>query len=38
MHLDHVVDKSRGGLGTLDNSQWLHPYCDSTAKNLLMTT
>jgi len=32
MHLDHVVEKSAGGPGNLDNSQWLHPYCDSTAK------
>ncbi len=35
MHLDHVVEKSEGGLATTDNSQWLHPYCDSTAKRLL---
>lgn len=33
MHLDHVVEKSSGGPADLDNSQWLHPYCDSTAKN-----
>lgn len=32
MHLDHVQEKSRGGLATLDNSQWLHPFCDSTYK------
>jgi 5-methylcytosine-specific restriction endonuclease McrA len=35
MHLDHILDKSKGGLGNLDNSQWLHPYCDSTAKQHL---
>jgi 5-methylcytosine-specific restriction endonuclease McrA len=32
MHLDHVVEKSKGGAADLDNGQWLHPYCDSTAK------
>lgn len=35
MHLDHVVEKSRGGTADLANSQWLHPYCDSTAKSAL---
>jgi Protein of unknown function DUF262./HNH endonuclease. len=35
MHLDHIVEQERGGLATLDNSQWLHPYCDSTAKRHL---
>lgn len=33
MHLDHIVEKSAGGIATLDNGQWLHPYCDSTAKS-----
>jgi 5-methylcytosine-specific restriction endonuclease McrA len=33
MHLDHVIEKSQGGVADLDNSQWLHPYCDSTAKS-----
>ena len=32
MHLDHVVEKSQGGVADLSNSQWAHPYCDSTAK------
>lgn len=32
MHLDHVIEKSQGGVADLDNSQWLHPYCDSTVK------
>ena len=32
MHLDHAKDKSLGGAADIDNSQWLHPYCDSTAK------
>jgi hypothetical protein len=32
MQLDHVVEKSKGGLADLDNSQWSHPYCNSTYK------
>ena len=32
MHLDHVVEKEAGGPADIENSQWLHPYCDSTAK------
>lgn len=32
MHLDHVIDKSLGGAADIDNGQWLHPFCDSTAK------
>lgn len=32
MHLDHIVDKSKGGAASTDNSQWAHPYCDSTYK------
>jgi hypothetical protein len=32
MHLDHIVERSLGGPADLDNGQWLHPYCDSTAK------
>ena len=32
MHLDHTVDASLGGPADIDNGQWLHPYCDSTAK------
>lgn len=35
MHLDHATAKRDGGLGTLDNGQWLHPYCDSTYKDLI---
>jgi|SRR5215213_778367 len=31
--LDHIVRKADGGIGTLDNSQLAHPYCDSTLKN-----
>lgn len=32
MHLDHKEDKSLGGPADIDNGQWLHPFCDSTAK------
>ncbi len=32
MHLDHVEEKSKGGLATTENAQWAHPYCDSTYK------
>ncbi len=32
MHLDHVADQSLGGIADIVNSQWLHPYCDSTYK------
>jgi Protein of unknown function DUF262/HNH endonuclease len=35
MHLDHIEDKSKGGLATSDNAQWAHPYCDSTYKTYL---
>ena len=35
MHLDHIKDKSTGGLGSLDNGQWAHPYCDSTYKAIV---
>ena len=35
MHLDHITEKSRGGPADIANSQWLHPYCDSTAKSRL---
>jgi hypothetical protein len=33
MHLDHKTPKSQGGAADIDQSQWLHPYCDSTAKD-----
>jgi 5-methylcytosine-specific restriction endonuclease McrA len=36
MHLDHIVEKSSGGIADIDNSQWLHPYCDSTAKGQMI--
>ena len=32
MQLDHIVDKSEGGPADIDNSQWTHPYCNSTYK------
>jgi HNH endonuclease len=35
MHLDHIDPKSLGGLATGDNSQWAHPYCDSTYKAII---
>lgn len=31
--LDHIVRKEDGGVGTVDNAQLAHPYCDSTLKN-----
>lgn len=35
MQLDHIDEKHRGGVATIDNSQWAHPYCNSTYKNYL---
>ena len=37
MHVDHIVDRSKGGLGSGENARLLHPYCDSTYKNYLET-
>jgi hypothetical protein len=31
--IDHIKRKSDGGLGTLDNAQLTHPYCNTTIKN-----
>ena len=31
--IDHKVRKSDGGLGSLENAQLAHPYCNSTYKN-----
>ena len=31
--IDHIIRKADGGLGTLDNAQLTHPYCNSTVKN-----
>ena len=31
--IDHIIRKEDGGLGTLDNAQLTHPYCNSTIKN-----
>lgn len=31
--IDHVARKEDGGLGTIDNGQIAHPYCNSTYKN-----
>lgn len=30
---DHIVRKQDGGLGTVDNAQLAHPYCNTTFKN-----
>jgi hypothetical protein len=35
MHLDHIRNRSQGGVGTTANGRWLHPYCDSTYKSYL---
>ena len=31
--IDHIERKQDGGLGTPDNGQLAHPYCNSTYKN-----
>lgn len=31
--IDHIERKIDGGLGTFDNAQLAHPYCNSTIKN-----
>ncbi|MGD2183490.1 HNH endonuclease family protein [Lusitaniella coriacea] len=31
--IDHIKRKADGGLGTLDNAQLTHPYCNTTYKN-----
>lgn len=31
--IDHVQKKEEGGLGTLENGQLAHPYCNTTFKN-----
>ena len=33
MQLDHVDDKKDGGAADIDNSRWLHPFCNSTYKD-----
>lgn len=35
MQLGHVMDKSKGGVGSGDNAAWEHPFCNSTFKPLL---
>ncbi len=35
MHIDHIQNRSRGGLGTGENARPLHPFCDSTYKPYL---
>tara|TARA_R110002051_G_scaffold166091_1_gene237051 strand:- start:669 stop:2300 length:1632 start_codon:yes stop_codon:yes gene_type:complete len=34
MQLDHITEKSAGGLGDIDNSQWAHPLCNSIKPKL----
>ena len=29
MTLDHVKGKAQGGIGSPDNAQWTHPFCNS---------
>ncbi len=31
--IDHITRKEDGGLGTIDNGQIAHPYCNTTYKN-----
>ncbi|MBH8564682.1 HNH endonuclease [Nostoc sp. CENA67] len=31
--VDHIKRKVDGGLGTLDNAQLTHPFCNTTVKN-----
>lgn len=31
--IDHITRKRNGGLGTIDNGQIAHPYCNTTVKN-----
>ncbi|MFC1911706.1 HNH endonuclease family protein [Chloroflexota bacterium] len=31
--IDHIQRKKDGGLGTIDNAQLTHPYCNTTIKN-----
>lgn len=31
--IDHVTRKQDGGMGTIDNGQLAHPYCNTTFKN-----
>jgi Protein of unknown function DUF262/HNH endonuclease len=31
--IDHIIRKEDGGLGSIDNAQLTHPYCNSAIKN-----
>lgn len=31
--IDHIIRKEDGGLGSLENAQLTHPYCNTTVKN-----
>ncbi len=33
MTIDHIKRKQDGGLGSVDNGQLTHPYCNTTFKN-----
>jgi 5-methylcytosine-specific restriction endonuclease McrA len=33
MTVDHINRKQNGGLGSIENAQLAHPYCNSTVKN-----
>jgi hypothetical protein len=35
MNVDHIKDRSKGGVGSGDNARPLHPYCNSTYKRWL---
>lgn len=36
MTIDHIQDKRQGGLGESSNAQLSHPFCNSTAKDILL--
>lgn len=31
--IDHIKRREDGGLGTVDNAQLTHPFCNTTIKN-----
>jgi len=35
MNVDHIKDRSKGGVGSGENARPLHPYCNSTYKKWL---
>lgn len=38
VHIDHILDRSKGGVASGENARLLHPYCDSTYKSYLERT